>query len=124
MIVLAAFALARYVFRWWSVAEEFGVNLVLARLLSLGFLALNVFISFSVRAGRNWARLLLTALSVIGIVNIVVSIVTRDFRSPLLYVDEVLSDAAVVLLWLSSSNEFFREVRADRQRTTTPVKWH
>ena len=119
LVALAALALVNILIQWWTVAGEFSAMLVLSRLVSLGFLALNVFISFAVLAGRSWARLLLTLLSVVGTVYVVVSIVTFDLLSPLVYADAVLSDAAVVLLWLPSSNVFFRQVRAARAQYRT-----
>lgn len=119
LVALAALALVNTLIQWWSVPGEFSAMLVLSRLVSLGFLALNVFISFAVLGGRNWARLLLTFLSVVGIVYVVASIVTFDLPSPLVYADVVLSDAAVVLLWLPSSNVYFRQVRADRAQYRT-----
>jgi hypothetical protein len=71
-------------------------------------IGLRVLFAFAVRQGANWARILLTlgaALSVIGL--------GAGFTVISLVLVAIAAGTAV-LLWLPSSNAFFRDVAADK----------
>ena len=88
------------------------------------FLALYLFFAFKMRAGRNWARIVLTVLSGLSILSVAntgsVTVNNRVYSSTMSlvsgWVGAALAVLAIVLMYLSASNQYFREVKAAQQR--------
>jgi hypothetical protein len=81
---------------------------VVALLLALAIGgALWLAVAFGVLRGRNWARLGITALSVLGLATSVGGMASGVF-GPLDYLLTGAMVVAVVLLWVPASREFFR----------------
>jgi hypothetical protein len=78
------------------------------------FLGLGVVLTFLLLLGRNWVRVFFTIAGAIVIVTTIIDIAMSDFRSAYEYLDMAVSVAATVLLWLPSSNRFFRDKGAVR----------
>ena len=78
-----------------------GVVLVIAGLIAIG---LYLMVAFGVKAGKNWARItgtVFAALSLVGLVPFGLNTLTA-----------LLGIAAIVLLFMRPSNEFFKAVSA------------
>ena len=84
------------------------------------FLALYLFFAFKMRAGRNWARITLTVLSALSILSVTstgsVTVDNRTYSSSLAtttgWIGAALAVAAIVLMYMAPSNEYFRTVKA------------
>ncbi len=84
------------------------------------FLALYLFFAFKMRAGRNWARITLTVLSALSILSVTstgsVTVADRTYSSSLStttgWIGAALAVAAIVLMFMAPSNEYFRTVKA------------
>ena len=87
-----------------ATANFFGITYVFVALLVLLFTAIQAAVVWRMRAGRNWARVLLTALAVLQIVNAVFSI---GLNAVLSIVGIVIVAAATVAMWLPASNAYF-----------------
>lgn len=76
--------------------------LIGAAVIALLFVVIELIIVFKMRAGRNWARIVITILEVLGLASL--------FTNPTLWSwgAVVLSLIAVVLMWLPASNAYFR----------------
>ncbi|NLP83931.1 hypothetical protein HF576_08730 [Microbacterium sp. CFH 90308] len=79
-----------------------GPVVITAAVIALLFVAVELVVVFKMRAGKNWARVVITILEVLAIGSI--------FTSPSIWSwgGLVLSLIAVVLMWLPSSNPHFR----------------
>lgn len=99
---------------------------VVGTLLLLSIFAALVALAFLVLHGRNWARIVTTVFAAIGVVQVVVQLAI-GVDSPISdYASDALSVGEVVLLWLPTSNQYFRDskrLRAERkaQRLSTPI---
>jgi hypothetical protein len=60
---------------------------------------------FKMRAGRNWARIVITVFAVLGLLSLF-----SGYRSGQAwdFIGPVLSVLALVLMWLPASNEYFK----------------
>ena len=92
--------------------DFFGITFVFAGILVLALTAIQAPVVFRMRAGRNWARVTLTVLAVLQIVNAVFSI---GLNAVLSIIGIVLVAVATVLMWVPASNRFF-----GRQTTVNP----
>src|ERR1700712_1287690 len=89
------------------------------------FLALYLFFAFKMRAGRNWARIVLTVLSALSIISsfspsATVTVNGHVYKSTgtqfVGWIGVVLAIVAIVLMFLPASNAYFSASRAARQR--------
>lgn len=87
-----------------ATANFFGITYVFVALLVLFFTATQAVVVRRMRAGRNWARVLLTALAVLQIFNAVFSIGLNAIVS---LIGIVVVTAATVSMWLPASNAYF-----------------
>lgn len=72
--------------------------------------AFSVFLSFKIRAGRDWARVVWTALSGLSIAALAVAVAAAPEAVDWLgVVDAALGVLVVVLLYQAPSNRYFRE---------------
>ncbi len=87
------------------------------------FLALYLLFAFKMRAGRNWARVVLTVLSALSIVSVfssqgsvTVNGHTYSAAASQLtgWLGAILAVAAIVLMYLTASNLYFATVKAAR----------
>ena len=76
--------------------------LIGAAVIALLFVVIELIIVFKMRGGRNWARIVITILEVLGLGSL--------FTNPTFWSwgAVVLSLIAVVLMWLPASNAYFR----------------
>ncbi len=87
------------------------------------FLALYLLFAFKMRAGRNWARITLTVLSALSILSVSstgsVEVAGRTYSSATStivgWVGVALAVGAIVLMYNSQSNAYFRAVKDRRQ---------
>src|SRR5690606_16166075 len=79
-----------------------GVALIVTGVLTLVFAVVQLILIGKMRAGRNWARILITILEVLAIIGVVLNPgLIPIFAS-------AVGLEAVVLLWLPASNSYFR----------------
>lgn len=74
--------------------------------ISIGQLALTVIqliVLWKMKAGKNWARILITVFEVLGLLVL--------FSGPSIWtvISVVIGLVAVVLMWLPASNDYFRK---------------
>jgi hypothetical protein len=84
--------------------------LVTVQVISYIGIALTVLLAFLVRSGYRIARLLVTIVAALGIVGLTTN------HSVITIVALVVRLAAVVLLWLPASSQFFAAAGARRER--------
>ncbi len=86
-------------------------------------LSLYLFFAFKMRAGRNWARIVLTVLSGLSVINSFsasasVTVGSQTYTSSTSqifgYIGSVLSIVAIVLMYLGPSNQFFAAMKGRR----------
>ena len=87
-----------------TTANFFGITYVFAGLLVLVLSIIQAVVVWRMRAGRNWARVTLTILAVLQIVNAIFSL---GLSAALGGIGISLIVIASVLMWLPSANEFF-----------------
>jgi hypothetical protein len=90
------------------------------------FLVLFLFFAFKMRAGRNWARIVLTILSAFSIISLFsaasasITVNGQTFSSDGTritgYISGVLAIIAIVLMYLGTSNAYFAAAKAARRR--------
>ncbi|AMB58688.1 hypothetical protein [Microterricola viridarii] len=85
-----------------------GVSTAAAVFLLL-ILVFHTALALLVRRGVNWARILVTMFCAL---NVVMTVGQLDL---LIQIENVAHVAAVVLIWLPRSNEFFRQIKKDRE---------
>ncbi len=86
-------------------------------------IALYVFLALKMRAGRNWARLTLTLMSVLAIANVGASgslrVNTKIYSSTMSvisgWVGAAVAVSALVFMFVSTSNAYFRDATASRE---------
>jgi hypothetical protein len=84
------------------------------------FAALYVFFAFKMRAGRNWARITLTVLAALSLVQAfgyrgTVTVNGQEYVASQLWqgiLAAALSLIAIILMWVKPSNEYFAAVKA------------
>jgi hypothetical protein len=70
--------------------------------------------------GRNWARIVLTVWTILGILSLVVDLVTGGGLYTVLdYLATAMSVAAVILLWTPSARRYFADISAARLSART-----
>jgi hypothetical protein len=98
---------------------------IVAVVVGVIFIALYLFFAFKMRAGRNWARIVLTVLSALSILSSTsasssVTINNNVYRSTgsqtFSWIGTVLAIVAIVLMFLPASNAYFSASKAARQR--------
>jgi ABC-type Fe3+ transport system permease subunit len=72
---------------------------------------LYVFFAFKLRAGRNWARIVLTVVAALNLIDLLTN---SDTASALSYVGGLIAVAAAVLSYLPKSNGYIRESKRAR----------
>ena len=87
-----------------TTANFFGITYVFAGLLVLVLTAIQAVVVWRMRVGRNWARVVLTVLAVLQVVNAIFSL---GLNLALGSIGIVLVVVATVLMWLPSANAFF-----------------
>jgi hypothetical protein len=87
-----------------ATANFFGITYVFAAIVILVFTAIQAAIIWRMRAGRNWARVMLTLVAVLQICNAVFSL---GLNAVLGVLGIVLIAVATVLMWLPASNAYF-----------------
>jgi hypothetical protein len=87
--------------------------LVSAAIWILLFLSLALFI----RRGANWARIVVTVVSIVSFVNL-----TNASQSWIGTIQIVVAWTAVVFIWLPSSNKFFRAVKSLKKAGVRPSR--
>jgi len=87
------------------------LSFTLGVVLFFGIALLLVLFVFLMRAGRNWARVVLAALAALRLFGLAVAVGTTDLVS-LGFV--VLAAAALVFMFTPMSNAYFREVKRSR----------
>jgi hypothetical protein len=80
----------------------------LAVVLSLVFAGLYVLFAFKLRAGRNWARIVLTIVAVLELLSLVTS---NGGGSALRYIGDLAAIIGAVLSYLPNSNAYFATVK-------------
>ena len=79
-----------------------GVGVVIAGVLTLAFAIVQLIVIRKMRAGRNWARVVITVLEVLAIIGVVLNPAVLPLAA------SVVGLVAVVLMWLPASNRYFR----------------
>ena len=79
-----------------------GVGFVIAGVLTLAFAIVQLIVIRKMRAGRNWARVVITVLEVFAIIGVVLNPAVLPLAA------SVVGLVAVVLMWLPASNRYFR----------------
>ena len=117
-----------------SGANTSGVNVhtlvntlkIVSVIFALIFIALYLFFAFKMRAGRNWARIVLTVLSALSVISAFSTTTTSVTVNGHVYkstttqltgwIGVVLSILAIVLMFLPASNAYFTASKAARQQ--------
>lgn len=79
-----------------------------AVVLSLVFAGLYVLFAFKLRAGRNWARIVLTVIAALELLSLLTS---NGGGSALRYIGDLAAIVGAVLSYLPNSNAFFAAVK-------------
>jgi hypothetical protein len=82
------------------------LGIAVAEVLALAIIVLLVVSAFGIRRGSGWARVLLTVVAVISLLN-----VTKVFGM----IVAALLVVATIFVWLSASTSWFRAVKARRR---------
>jgi hypothetical protein len=86
------------------------VALVLAVVFAVVWTVLYLLFAVKLRAGRNWARIVLTILFVLNVLSLVANQGTQGVE----YIGTVLLAAATVLAYLPASNAYFASCKTPR----------
>lgn len=98
---------------------------IITVVIGVVFLALYLLFAFKMRAGRNWARIVLTVLSALSIassfsasgsVNVNGTVYKSTSTQTTGIVGAVLAIVAIVLMFLPASNAYFAQSKAARQQ--------
>jgi hypothetical protein len=116
-----------------SGADTSGVNVhslvntvkIVSVVFGVIFIALYLLFAFKMRAGRNWARIVLTVLSGLSIISSVSTTTTAVTVNGHVYkssstqltgwIGVILAVIAIVLMYLPASNAYFKASKASRQ---------
>ncbi|MGI9093083.1 MAG: hypothetical protein ACR2FF_06520 [Mycobacteriales bacterium] len=91
---------------------------IFAVIISIIFAALYIFFALKIRAGRNWARIVVTVLLVLGILGGLANAVNSNYNGAFKafsVIGLILNVAILVLLWLRPSNEYMASVKASQR---------
>ncbi len=116
-----------------SGADTSGVNVhslvntvkIVSVVFGVIFIALYLLFAFKMRAGRNWARIVLTVLSALSIISSVSTTTTAVTVNGHVYkststqltgwIGVILAVIAIVLMYLPASNAYYKASKASRQ---------
>jgi hypothetical protein len=108
-----------------SVESAVTIAKVTTVIVGVIFLGLYLLFAFKMRAGRNWARIVLTVLSGLSILSSFsasasVTVNGEVYKSSSTQasgvIGGILAVVAIVLMYLSSSNQYFAATKAARRR--------
>ena len=74
-------------------------------------LAIALLFAFKMRAGRNWARIVLTVFAVLSLLSLFGVRTGTSFTD---FIGPIVSLVALVLMWLPASNEYFAAAKRRR----------
>ncbi|HEX3783488.1 MAG TPA: hypothetical protein VHX38_27810 [Pseudonocardiaceae bacterium] len=94
-----------------SVQSQAQTAIILAVVLAVIIALLYALFAVKLRAGRNWARIVLTVIAVLNLINLLTN---SDTASLLSYIGEVVSVIAAVFSYLPKSNAYIRESKRAR----------
>lgn len=103
--------------------ELINVTKTVSIVVGVLFVGLYLLFAFKMRAGRNWARIVLTVLSALSVVSLFsatasVKINDQTYTSGSNqvtgWIGAVISVLAIVLMFLPASNEYFARTKAER----------
>jgi len=78
-------------------------------------LAIAAFLIYRVYRGRNWVRILLTVLAILGTILLIVDLISGAIGYTWLdLIGVVMSDVSVILLWVAPSRRYFDAVKQAR----------
>jgi uncharacterized protein (DUF983 family) len=86
---------------------------VVAVVISVIIAGLYLLFAFKLRAGRNWARIVLTVIAAIDLLSLIS--ITRQGGSPISYIGALAAIAGCVLSYLPNASAYFTAVKASRQ---------
>jgi hypothetical protein len=87
------------------------ITVVIAVIVAVIFSLLYALFAYKLRAGRNWARVVLTVIAVLALLSLVLG----NGGTVLGYISELAAVVAAVLSYLPASNAYFTAVKASRQ---------
>lgn len=87
------------------------VAVVVAVVVALIFAAIYLWLALKLRAGRNWARITLTVLTILQLISLFTN---RSSSSWIGYISILAAVAGLVLAYLSPSSEYINRVKAAR----------
>lgn len=80
-----------------------GIGFVVSGILTAVFAVVQLVLIGKMRAGRNWARIVITILEILAIIGVVINL------GVLPLVASAVGLVAIVLMWLPASNAHFRK---------------
>ena len=83
------------------------VSIITAVVIAVIVAALYLLFAFKLRAGRNWARIVLTIIAVLALISLVVG----RGGNPLSYVGDLAAIVGAVLSWLPQSSQYIAAVK-------------
>jgi hypothetical protein len=92
-------------------AANLGVGVALV--ISVIIAGLYLLFAFKLKAGRNWARIVLTVIAAIDLLSLVS--IARQGGSPVSYIGALAAVVGCVLSYLPNSSAYFTAVKASRQ---------
>ncbi|MCC3271088.1 hypothetical protein MUG94_03150 [Arthrobacter gengyunqii] len=98
-----------------TLAASVGAGTLTAVLSAIFGLAVRVALAFLVRAGHNWARILITIFAVLGLIGLIGLFSSGAVAGTLTLLATLATLAAVVLLFMKPSSEYFTRKKAYRQ---------
>ncbi|MGP6169887.1 hypothetical protein ACTU6V_01610 [Microbacterium sp. A204] len=82
---------------------SFGGGVMIATgVILIVILLIELLVLRKMRAGRNWARIVITVLEVLGILSLLGGVSTLGI------IAAIISVVVIVLLWVRQSNDYFR----------------
>jgi hypothetical protein len=94
-----------------QITQFANILVVAAAVIAVIFAALYLLFAFKLKAGRNWARIVLTIIAVLALL----SLLFGGVGSVLGYIGELAAVIAAVLSYLPVSNAYFTAAKASRQ---------
>jgi hypothetical protein len=92
-----------------QIDQAVNVTLIIAVVIAVVIAALYLLFAFKLRAGRNWARIVLTVLTALKLISLLVG------QSTIVdYVGVLAADAGVVLSFMTPSNAYFAATKTIR----------
>lgn len=85
---------------------ENGAQLLTVAIVTFAMIALEIFVLFKMRGGRNWARIVITILEALSLLALFVDTTIIGLIGPL------VSVLIIILLWVKPSNTYFHPLTA------------